>query len=777
MRTGRGGATAALLSSPDGGAEDDTRAAASRFAVPSGGVDPPAMTQQPNQPAPLEVSADGAHDDSASASDDDDDEFAAELEAEMDEVPSAEAPNASSAMGGSSGAAVAPRAMAAPSKANAASVAMLLKGALAKAAARQEKHEHRVPPNSSSSGAATADGRVTNETEGGDPSPAPVRFKRRKVGGGGGGEATTSHGSTGRGKPPARPSTEQCPPHPAFMFDICVRCGQRREKGADGGGGGGGEHRRPGDRTTDKAATSMRYIHEGLELSNAELDRAKKEEKLQLLRSGKLLLVLDLDHTLLNSARFSDLTQEQHDQLRRVTVAAGLTRDGATASAVAAALAQLDAEDEAARAAKPGGDVAIDDVASADVGDEGAAEGNRGEGSDAKREGDAVEEIDQPTTRSMMPPPPPRTPRKVHPGTNPPLHGLHCLRHLALYTKLRPHAHAFLRAASRICQLYVYTMGDRFYAREMAKLLDPTGELFNGRVIANSDSTNAYTKDLDIVLGVESAVLITDDTDRVWPNNLANLIRIDRYHFFPQSAAGFRQPGQSVIERGWKDEGEGGDRAQLRDVLDVIATAHRLFFQGTAAAGFADDAVATMAAACSTGSKQSEATSEEEAAAKATRERDAAEAEGDAVKGDWKVVSEDDATRVLEARDVRRLVAVPGTGPLSGARLVFSRIVPLSEPRPERHPLWLLATALGAEVSTSTEKGTTHVVAHGGGESSRTEKVKWAAKRGVHAVAVDWLVECAETWQRVDEATHSLLGTKEASDDERKGPRVTFVES
>jgi RNA polymerase II C-terminal domain phosphatase-like 3/4 len=83
--------------------------------------------------------------------------------------------------------------------------------------------------------------------------------------------------------------------------------------------------------------------------------------------------------------------------------------------------------------------------------------------------------------------------------------------------------HEFLAAASRLCQLYVYTMGDKNYAREMAALLDPSGRLFGGRIIANSDSTNAHTKDLDIVLGAEPAVLVVDDTDRVWPHNLVNL--------------------------------------------------------------------------------------------------------------------------------------------------------------------------------------------------------------------------------------------------------------
>ena len=33
---------------------------------------------------------------------------------------------------------------------------------------------------------------------------------------------------------------------------------------------------------------------------------------------------------------------------------------------------------------------------------------------------------------------------------------------------------------------------------------------------------------------------------------------------------------------------------------------------------------------------------------------------------DWKVVSEDEARWVLDARDVRRLLAVPGGGPLAG---------------------------------------------------------------------------------------------------------------
>jgi RNA polymerase II C-terminal domain phosphatase-like 3/4 len=151
---------------------------------------------------------------------------------------------------------------------------------------------------------------------------APPRraVKRRRV--------PAPAGSSGAGETvsaTARPDPEggaggttvsSCPPHPGFLHDICVRCGTRREKQSSRGSGFGG---RQGGGVPK--STSMRYIHAGLELSNDELEKAKREEKQRVLLSGKLLLVLDLDHTLLNSARFAELTQAEHDVLGRVIAA------------------------------------------------------------------------------------------------------------------------------------------------------------------------------------------------------------------------------------------------------------------------------------------------------------------------------------------------------------------------------------------------------------------------------------------------------------------------
>lgn len=64
-------------------------------------------------------------------------------------------------------------------------------------------------------------------------------------------------------------------------------------------------------------------------------------------------------------------------------------------------------------------------------------------------------------------------------------------------------------------EMHIYTMGDRPYACEMAKLLDPGDQFFSGRIISRDDGTQKHQKDLDVVLAEESAVLILDDTENV----------------------------------------------------------------------------------------------------------------------------------------------------------------------------------------------------------------------------------------------------------------------
>ncbi|CAI9109950.1 OLC1v1009893C1 [Oldenlandia corymbosa var. corymbosa] len=69
---------------------------------------------------------------------------------------------------------------------------------------------------------------------------------------------------------------------------------------------------------------------------------------------------------------------------------------------------------------------------------------------------------------------------------------------MQLMTKLRPFVHTFLKEASKMFDMYLYTMGSRDYALALAKLLDPRDEYFRRKVIANEDSTRRDRKGLDM---------------------------------------------------------------------------------------------------------------------------------------------------------------------------------------------------------------------------------------------------------------------------------------
>lgn len=79
-------------------------------------------------------------------------------------------------------------------------------------------------------------------------------------------------------------------------------------------------------------------------------------------------------------------------------------------------------------------------------------------------------------------------------------------------------------------------MGNKLYATQMAKVLDPKGVLFAGRVLSRGDDADLIDgdervpkiKDLEGVLGMESAVVIIDDSVKVWPHNKLNLIVVER---------------------------------------------------------------------------------------------------------------------------------------------------------------------------------------------------------------------------------------------------------
>ncbi|KAI3949654.1 hypothetical protein MKW92_006633 [Papaver armeniacum] len=139
------------------------------------------------------------------------------------------------------------------------------------------------------------------------------------------------------------------------------------------------------------------------------------------------------------------------------------------------------------------------------------------------------------------------------------------LDQIQMFTKLRPFVRGFLKQASSLFELYIYTMGEQRYAMEMARLLNPD----------NGDCTKKHQKCLDVVLGAESAVIVLDDTEHVWQHHKENLILMDRYHYFSESLRSFGLNNKTLSEL-MRDESE-SDGA-LATILQVLKRIHQLFF-------------------------------------------------------------------------------------------------------------------------------------------------------------------------------------------------------
>ncbi|KAG6405712.1 hypothetical protein SASPL_133304 [Salvia splendens] len=260
--------------------------------------------------------------------------------------------------------------------------------------------------------------------------------------------------------------------------------------------------------------------------------------------------------------------------------------------------------------------------------------------------------------------------------------------HMGMWTKLRPGIWNFLEKASKLYELHLCTMGNKYYATEMAKLLDPKGELFSGRVISRGDDGEPFdsddrvpkSKDLEGVLGMESAVVIIDDSVRVWPHNKPNLIAVERYIYFPCSRRQFGLSGPSLLEI---DHDERPEDGTLASSLAVIEKIHGAFF----------------------------------------------------------------ARDSLEEGDVRSILACEQRKILAGCRIVFSRMFPVGEKNPQMHPLWQMAEQFGAVCTKQIDEQVTHVVAN----SLGTNKVNSALARGTFVVHPGWVEASALLYRRANE--------------------------
>eukprot|EP00892_Ulva_mutabilis_P002106 jgi/Ulvmu1/11897/UM081_0056.1 len=548
----------------------------------------------------------------------------------------------------------------------------------------------------------------------------------------------------------ARRAEDECS-HRVIYNSICADCfkdmsEETRDPDPAGGTNGAGDNN-----------IELRYL--GLKVSQRHLREQSQGQMRSLLSQKKLVVVLDLDHTMLHTELKSRLKPEAIEEIQRRRHTQQLEQlDNPVLHRTVSAHEFLASDDAGKR----------------------PLEGTTHTASKRTRNGASLH-ADVATSQQ--------------PGCSPP-HDPYAVVHDNgdSFTKLRPGAFEMLAALRDVCELRIFTMGDARYAAAMASLLDASGGLFRNRIVARDDANQAR-KGLEKAGAMPPLTMIIDDTVEVWRGELPNLIRIPRYHFF-------RPDGNGVVEQAEDEDLRSGPLAVItRLILDV----HGRFY-GAAAAGApappnapengqsatanrratdaaAPDVAGAAAAHVAGGAVPESGTGEGEAGEK--------ESEPDA-RGEPGVPADAPANRAepasygcaptgapaaastthsaappaairsdpprtdagpdaaaasaSEPRDVRHILDSMRRSILAGCVVSFSRIFDASmRAAPEKHALWQLALALGATCAADVTPATTHLVTL----SCSTDKARAALRQPTRLVSPDWLVACECGWRRL----------------------------
>jgi hypothetical protein len=185
----------------------------------------------------------------------------------------------------------------------------------------------------------------------------------------------------------------------------------------------------------------------------------------RLLTSRRLVLVLDLDHTLLNTVRDADLAGSERAAAEDMLAAQHKVRRH---------------HDDAQQQPKPQQQQQEEQPQPQQEQVDG--EQQQQQQQQQQEQVDATYQQEQQKQQEQQ-----QQQQQASSGATAACTAIPMLHHFAskgLWTKLRPGVAAFLAALAPLYELHIYTMGDKGYAGLMADILDPGHSLFVGRVVS-----------------------------------------------------------------------------------------------------------------------------------------------------------------------------------------------------------------------------------------------------------------------------------------------------
>ncbi|XP_058456191.1 RNA polymerase II subunit A C-terminal domain phosphatase [Malaya genurostris] len=368
------------------------------------------------------------------------------------------------------------------------------------------------------------------------------------------------------------------------------------------------------------------------------------------------------------------------------------------------------------------------------------------------------------------------------------------------HTRLRPGALQFLSRMNPHYELHICTFGARNYAHMIAQFLDEDRKLFSHRILSRDECFNVTSKtdNLKALFPCgDSMVCIIDDREDVW-NMAANLIQVKPYHFFQHTGDINAPPGMSKNEL----DGKGVDFKDLinqfpKDKKNNDSRPPTPKIETDDVREDADQSREEAEKVFSVDESPPTEDQKEKPPEKSITNKhnlpekkvvDPTEGEtslkvGKATKKSKseqnskliEIEDPDDYLLYLEhillkihqtfyemydktkkISDLKKLIPQVKSQVLVGFKLVFSGLVPNSM-KLEESKAYHIARSLGAIVTQDLVPDTTHLVAVTFG----TSKVHNARKNpAIKIVAPEWLWNCAERWEHVEESLFPLKSSK-----------------
>lgn len=99
------------------------------------------------------------------------------------------------------------------------------------------------------------------------------------------------------------------------------------------------------------------------------------------------------------------------------------------------------------------------------------------------------------------------------------------------FIRVRPSCHELLESCSENYEMHIYTMGNRAYADNIVRIIDPSGKYFEKRIISRDENMDQRIKSMDRLSSDHRNIVILDDRGDIW-NFCSNLIMVRPFHFF-----------------------------------------------------------------------------------------------------------------------------------------------------------------------------------------------------------------------------------------------------